>query len=74
MAKLVSALIGDLISPILGVILGATGGLADAYLLIGPVKLMWGHFISSMIDFIVIAGVVYFGVKGLKLDKLDKTE
>jgi len=73
-AKLVSALIGDLISPILGVILGATGGLAESYLALGPVKLMWGHFVSSLIDFIVIAGVVYFGVKGLKLDKLDKKE
>ncbi len=73
-AKLVSALIGDLISPILGIILGAAGGLAETYLTIGPAKLMWGHFISSLIDFVVIAGVVYFGIKSLKLDKLDKTE
>ncbi len=73
-SKLVSALISDLISPILAVVLGAAGGLADAYMAIGPVKFMWGHFISIVIDFLVIAAVVYFGVKGLGLDKLDKKE
>jgi large conductance mechanosensitive channel len=73
-AKLVSALIEDLISPVLGIILGAAGGLANLSLAIGPVKLMWGHFVSVFIDFTVIAMVVYFGVKGLGLDKLDKKE
>jgi large-conductance mechanosensitive channel len=33
---------------------------------------MYGHFLSVLLDFIVIAGVVYFGIKGLKLDNLDK--
>jgi len=33
---------------------------------------MWGNFVTVMIDFIVIALVVYFGVKILKVDKLDK--
>lgn len=71
-AKLVTALITDLISPVLGVILGMAGGLKDAYLRIGPVQIFYGDFISSLIDFLVIALVVYFGVKILKLDKLDK--
>jgi len=39
---------------------------------IGSVKILWGNFASVLIDFIVIALVVYFGVKGLGLDKLDK--
>lgn len=71
-SKVVSSLISDLISPILGVILGAAGNLKDAYLQIGQAKLMWGSFINTTIDFIVIALVVYFGVKALKLDQLDK--
>ena len=29
-------------------------------------------FISTLIDFIIIALVVYYGVRLLKLDKLDK--
>ena len=71
-SKFVTALIEDLISPILGVLLGMAGGLKDASLLIGPVKLFYGDFISSFIDFAVIALVVYFLVHGLKLDRLDK--
>lgn len=71
-SKVVASLVTDLINPILGLIIGATGSLKDAYLKIGPVKLMWGSFISALIDFVVIALVVYLGVKILKLDKLDK--
>jgi len=33
---------------------------------------MWGSFVNVIIDFLVIALVVYFGVKSLKLDSLDK--
>jgi len=73
-SKVVAALVEDLINPIVGVILGKAGPLALYAFSIGPVKLMWGHFVSIVIDFLVIAAVVYFGVKGLKLDQLDKKE
>ncbi|MBN1168520.1 MscL family protein [Candidatus Woesebacteria bacterium] len=52
--------------------MGAAGNLAEASLKIGPVELMYGSFISVVIDFVVIALVVYYGVKKLGLDKLDK--
>jgi len=71
-SKFVTALITDLISPILGLVLGVAGNIKEAYLAVGPVKFMWGDFVSATIDFLVIALVVYFGVKGLGLDKLDK--
>lgn len=71
-SKFVTAFITDLINPILGVILGMAGGLKEAYFAIGTVKFQYGDFISSFIDFVVIAFVVYFGVRGLKLDRLDK--
>jgi len=34
--------------------------------------LNYGAFISAIIDFIIIAAVIYFGVRMLGLDKLDK--
>lgn len=71
-SKFVTAFITDLINPILGVILGMAGGLKEAYFTIGTVKFMYGDFISSFIDFVIIALLVYFGVKALKLDHLDK--
>jgi large conductance mechanosensitive channel len=71
-SKVVSSLVADLINPVLGIILGAAGNLKGAFVKIGPAKFLWGDFISNVIDFTVIALVVYFGVKILKLDKLDK--
>jgi len=71
-SKVVSSLVTDIINPILGVFLGAVGGLETAALRLGTVEIMWGSFVSVLIDFVVIALVVYYGVKGLGLDKLDK--
>lgn len=71
-SKVVTALVTDIINPILGVALGAVDGLKSAKLSIGSADLLIGDFVSVTIDFIVIAAVVYFGVKKLGLDKLDK--
>lgn len=71
-SKLVTALITDLVNPILGLILGAAGNLKDAQLVLGPVTFMWGDFVATLIDFAVVAAVVYYGVHGLGLDKIDK--
>lgn len=71
-SKVVTALVTDIINPILGVILGAADGLKTASLKIGSAELLWGDFLSVLIDFLVIALVVYFGVKLLKLDTPDK--
>lgn len=71
-SSVVSALVEDIINPILGVILGAAGNLSEASLSLGPAEIMYGDFISVIIDFLVVASVVYFGVKKLRLDKLDK--
>jgi len=71
-SKVVSSLVTDIINPVLGVALGAVGDLDSATLKIGSVQILWGSFLSATIDFLVIALVVYCGVKLLKLDKLDK--
>lgn len=73
-SKVVTALVTDIISPLLGIVLGAAEGLKTASLKLGSAELMWGDFLSVLIDFLVIALVVYFGVKALKLDQLDKKE
>jgi large conductance mechanosensitive channel len=71
-SKVVSAIVTDLVTPFLGVILGAVGNLSDLYWQIGPAKIMWGDFVNNVINLIVIALVVYVGVKVFKLDRLDK--
>jgi len=71
-SKVVTAIVNDLINPLLSVFMSAAGGIKTAFLPIGNAKIMYGDLISVIIDFLVVAMVVYFGVKGLKLDKLDK--
>lgn len=71
-SKLVSSLVTDIINPLVGLILGSVGNLKDLALSVGPVKILWGDFISTTIDFLIIAMVVYYGFRVLGLDKLDK--
>lgn len=71
-SKVVTSLVNDLINPVVGIALGAVGSLKDAALVLGPVKIMWGSFVGSVIDFLIIAAVVYFGFKVLGLEKIDK--
>jgi large conductance mechanosensitive channel len=71
-SKLVTSFVNDMINPMVGVFIGRTGELKKVFFQVGSSKIMWGSFISSFIDFAIIAFVVYFGVKILKLDKLDK--
>lgn len=70
-SKIVSSLVDNVINPLVGLALGRVD-LADKALTVGDATLKYGAFISSLIDFIIIAAVVYFGVKSLGLDKLDK--
>ncbi len=70
--KLVAALVADIINPLIGLLLGKVGDLSQIYFQIGSTKILIGSFISSLIDFIIIALVVYFASKILKLDNSDK--
>lgn len=69
--KMVTALVTDLLNPLIGLLIGGLN-LKNAYMSIGATKFMWGDFVSTSIDFLLVAFVVYFGVKLLRLDRLDK--
>lgn len=73
-SKLVSALVNDIINPLIGLLLGKLGNLSSYFIEIGSVKILWGDFVSTLVDFVIIALVIYFGFKFLKLDQLDKKE
>jgi large conductance mechanosensitive channel len=71
-SALVSSLVINLINPILGVVLGSARDLAANSINFFGGNIMYGKFLNDLINFFVIALVVYFGVKKLHLDKLDK--
>jgi len=68
------SLVNDIINPILGLVLGNAEGLKDMSFQIGKAEVLVGSFISSLIDFLIIALVVYYIFKKLGLEKLDKSK
>lgn len=70
-SKTVTSLVENIVNPIVGIALGRAN-LADRMTTIGTVSIKWGAFLSTMVDFVIIAAVIYFGVKAIGLDKLDK--
>ncbi len=71
-SKVVTAIVTDIVNPILGLFLGSVGGLKTAEFTVGSASVLYGDLISVIIDFTIVAFVVYFGVTWLGLNKLDK--
>lgn len=75
--SVVDSLVMNVLNPVIGVISGGEG-LESKYTCLKHVggactsKLGYGQLLSDLLGFVVIAAVVYFVVKGLKLDRLDK--
>jgi len=68
-SKVVASLVNDIINPLVGLGLGVVGNLSEQYLVLGKSKIGWGNFVSVIVDFVIIALVVYYGVKLLQLDQ-----
>ena len=84
----VKSIVEGIINPVVGFILGSSTVLADQkWNLVGKdtdtanylftlgnrqLVLGWGEILSSLIQLIAVAAVIYFVVKGLGFDKLDK--
>ncbi len=69
--SVVDSIVIDLINPLLGLLLGKVD-FSQAVWQIGSAQVAWGNFIATLINFTIVAAVVYFGIKGLGLEKLDK--
>ncbi len=72
----VRKLVEGFIAPIVQFIVGSQAGLEAAVWHLNlwgrTADFRWGAFVSSAITLVAVAFVVYFIVKGLKLDRLDK--
>ncbi len=71
--KIVSSLVGDLLTPLLG--LFGTKALADLTFKIGEAEVKYGAFLTAVIDFIVMAFVIFVIVKLInKVTRWEKKE
>ena len=69
--KLITALVTDIIMPIIGAIIPG-GDWRSATLNVGGIKFMVGDFIGALIDFIIIALVIFTIVKMIIKEKSEK--
>jgi large conductance mechanosensitive channel len=60
--KMVTACVADIIMPIIAVLIPG-GDWRTSILQLGPVKLLVGDFVGAIIDFVIIALVVFIIVK-----------
>lgn len=66
--KVVTAFVGDIVNPFIGIFLGRAEGFAK--FTIGPFAI--GDFISVSMDFLILLAIIYIIFKSLGLDRLDK--
>ncbi len=74
-SELVKTIVSSLITPIVDLIVGSGGlkGISLTVHIAGRTSTFaFGTLLDAIIRFLAIAFVIYFVVKGLKLDKLDK--
>ena len=70
----VNAFVNDIVNPLLGLMLGKAEVLRKASFRISTAEIKWGDFLATTIDFIIIAVFVYYFVKILKINRLDKAK
>jgi large conductance mechanosensitive channel len=71
-ADVVKAIVDDIVNPLVGLLLNSADGLKEASFTIAGAAIKYGDLVNTLINFVVIAAVIYFGVKKLGLEKMDK--
>lgn len=73
---LVNQIVASFVNPVVGLVLPGQGDLSKKTftITIGEKSAVfaYGAFLNVFISFLAVAAVIYFVVKGLKLDKIDK--
>lgn len=74
--QLTDTLTASFVNPMLGLIVGTSQGLTSKTFSISiadrTANFGWGAFVYAVINFVIIAAIIYFTFKWLRLDKLDK--
>jgi large conductance mechanosensitive channel len=68
---IVSSLVADIITPIIGMLLGGVN-FSELAVTVGSAQLTYGNFIQAIINFLIIAWVVFMMVKAM--NKMKKKE
>ncbi len=66
--KIVGSLVADILMPLIGLLLGGIN-FAEQAITVGAAVVKWGVFVQSIIDFVVIAFVIFLIVKAANAAK-----
>ena len=69
--KIVSSLVNNIVMPFIGLLLGGIN-FSSLYINVGDASITYGVFIQSLVDFLVIAFVIFLVVRAI--NKLQKPE
>jgi large conductance mechanosensitive channel len=62
--KIVTSLVNDLLTPLIGLVMGGVN-FSDLAIVVGGAEVRWGAFVQSIIDFIIIAFVIFLLVRSI---------
>ncbi len=75
---LVDQLLASFVNPFIGLVLPGAGDLSQKKFSLSvsgeTAVFAWGQFAYILMSFLIVAAIIYYLVKGLKLDKLDKAK
>jgi large conductance mechanosensitive channel len=71
-SRLVSSIVDDVVNPVLGVVMGLKGKLTDKYVGFFGSKILWGDLVGQIVNFLIVALLVYFIVEKFGLIKSDE--
>ena len=62
--KIITSLVGDVLMPLIGLVLGGVNFSEQAFT-VGAAVVKWGAFVHSIIDFVIIAFVIFLLVRAM---------
>ncbi|MBQ9011694.1 MAG: large conductance mechanosensitive channel protein MscL [Bacilli bacterium] len=72
--KIVTSLVNDILMPLIGLILGGID-FTGLSITVGDAKIMYGNFIQSAIDFLIVAACIFLMIKAInKITRRQKEE
>lgn len=69
--KIITSLVGDVLMPLIGLVLGGINFSEQAFT-VGAAVVKWGAFVQSIIDFVIIAFVIFMLVR--TMNRMKKEE
>ncbi|MDF3011299.1 MAG: mscL, partial [Burkholderiales bacterium] len=60
--KIVASLVGDIFMPLIGTLLGGLD-FTDLAVQVGEAKILYGKFLQTCVDFVILAWVIFLAVK-----------